>query len=347
MTFPFALPLPSHPDPRDAPVLRWGVIGPGVIAIDFVAALLKHSNQQVVAVGSRSADRARAFAERFGIARAYGSYDELVADAEVDAIYVATPMSEHHANALLAIGAGKPVLIEKSFTRTAAEARDIRDHARAAGVLVMEAMKTRYQLQRQVIDRLLEDGVLGELDSVVAQFSAPIPYAADSRLFDPALGGGVLLDIGVYPLSFAASLLGEFSDVQATGTLAASGVDDSFAAVLTTPSGSRAMVSASWRGTGPVRAEINGRQARIELGEPFQNPTPLRLISAHGERRLEWDDRRYAGREGMVFQAAAFARYLHDELTDSPLLGLDESVRVMELLDELRHRIGARFADER
>jgi predicted dehydrogenase len=346
MTFPLALPLPTHPDPRDAPVLRWGILGPGAIAVDFVAALLKHTDQQVVAVGSRSAERARGFADRFGIARAYGSYAELVADPDVDAIYIASPMSEHHANALLAIAAGKPALVEKSFTRTAAEARDIRDHARAAGVLVMEAMKTRYQLQRQVIDRLIEDGVLGELDSVVAQYGAPIPFVAESRLFDPALGGGVLLDIGIYPLSLAASLLGEFSDVQATGTLAPSGVDDSFSALLTSPTGARAMLSASWRGTTPVRADINGRHARIELGEVFQNPAPLRLISADGTQRLEWDDRRYNGREGMVFQAAAFARYLHDGLTESPLLGLDESVRVMELLDELRHRVGARFSDE-
>jgi len=182
---------------------------------------------------------------------------------------------------------------------------------------------------------------------VVAQFGLPLPFQAGHRLFEPKLGGGVLLDIGVYPLSFAATLLGGFSSVQGWGTLAPSGVDDSVSAVLATPGGARALVNASWRGANAGRAEINGSLARIDLGEPFHNPAPLTLVSADNRQRLSVDDQRYPGREGMVFQASAMARYLRAGLTESPLLGLDESVRVMELLDELRHEVGARFADER
>ena len=346
MTFPRALPTPPHLDPRDAPSLRWGILGPGVIASDFVAALLAHTRQKVVAVGSRDLDRARSFAERFGLDRAHGSYADLVMDPDVDAIYVATPMSEHYAQTLLCIEAGKATLVEKSFMRTAAEARDVRERAMEAGVFVMEAMKTRYLPQLQIIDQLILDGVLGEIDSVVAQYAVVTPYEPQHRLFDPLLGGGVLLDIGVYPLSLAVMLLGEFSRVQASGTLAPSGVEDAVSAVLTTSSGSRATLNTSWRGNAAIRADINGSLSRVELGESFHNAAPLRLVSPDGRQRLEWDDQRFPGRAGMVFQAAAMARYLDAGFTESPVHSLADSVAVMTILDELRRQVGAQFDDE-
>lgn len=343
--FPATLPVPAEPDPASAPPLRWGILGPGAIAADFTAALLEHTQQRVVAVASRSEERAQTFAQRFGTPRAYGSYEQLLADPEVDAIYIATPMSEHFAQTLLCIEAGKHVLVEKSFMRTAAEAVAVRERAAGSGVFVMEAMKTRYVPQMQIIDTLLADGVLGNLDSVCAGFSSFVPYQADNRLFDPALGGGVLLDIGVYPLSFAYAVLGPFATVQAAGTLAESGVDDSVSAVLTTGSGGRALLNTSWRGNAPVRAEINGSLARIEVGEPFHNAAPLALISADG-RRLAFDDQRIPGRQGLCFQAAAMARYINEGRVESPVHSLADSVAVMTLLDELRRQVGARFKDE-
>lgn len=343
--FPASLPSPAEPDPASAPPLRWGILGPGVIAADFTAALLKHTQQRVVAVASRSEDRAQVFARRFGTSRAYGSYEQLLADPEIDAIYIATPMSEHYAQTMLCIEAGKHVLVEKSFMRTAAEAVAVQERAAGSGVFVMEAMKTRYVPQMQIIENLLDDGVLGTVDSVSAGFGSVIPFRADNRLFNPALGGGVLLDIGVYPISFAYAVLGPFATVQAAGTLAESGVDDSVSAVLTTGSGGRALVNASWRGLAPVQAAINGSLARIEVGEPFHNAAPLVLVSADG-RRLCFDDQRIPGREGLCFQAAAMARYIHAGLVESPVHSLTDSVAVMTLLDEMRHQVGARFGDE-
>lgn len=345
--FPSSLPAPAHPDPRDAPVLRWGILGPGLIARHFVDALAKHTGQHVTAVASRAAERAADFAETHGIPRSYGSYEDLLADDNVDAVYIATPMSEHFAQTIMCIEAGKHALVEKSFMRTAAEANTVRERARAGDVFVMEAMKTRYIPQIQVIDRLLADGVLGTVDSVVAQYGSVVPFRAGHRLFDPALGGGVLLDIGVYPLSFAYTVLGEFTSVQATGTLAASGVDDAVSAVLTTDSGARALIDTTLRATTPTTATINGSLARIESGEPFHNPSPLALISADGLRRLDWNDQRYPGRECLAFQASAMARYIGDGLTESPVHSLDDSVAIMTLLDEMRRQVGARFADER
>jgi predicted dehydrogenase len=345
--FPHSLPTPAHPDPRDAPVLRWGILGPGLIARHFADALRKHTGQQITAVASRTAQRAVDFAEAFSVPTAYGSYADLLADDNVDAVYIATPMSEHYAQTIMCIDAGKHALVEKSFMRTAAEAIEVRRRARAGDVFVMEAMKTRYLPQVQVIDRLLADGVLGTVDTVVAQYGSVTPFQAGSRLFEPALGGGVLLDIGVYPLSFVYTVLGRFSSVQASGSLAASGVDDAASAVLTTESGARALIDTTWRANTPIRAGINGSLARIESGEPFHNPSPLALISADGLRRLDWDDQRYPGRECLAFQASAMARYIGDDLTESPVHSLDDSVAVMTLLDEMRRQVGARFPDER
>ncbi|MGO4692381.1 Gfo/Idh/MocA family protein [Glaciibacter sp. 2TAF33] len=344
--FPNSLPAPAHPDPRDAPVLRWGILGPGLIAGHFVAALMKHTGQQVTAVASRTAQRAADFADSYGIAQSYGSYEDLLADDTVDAVYIATPMSEHYAQTVMCVQAGKHALVEKSFMRTAAEAVEVRELARAGDVFVMEAMKTRYIPQVQVIDRLLADGVFGTVDSVVAQYGGVVPFQAGHRVFDPALGGGVLLDIGVYPLSFAYTVLGAFTSVKASGTLAASGVDDSASAVLTTESGARALVETTLRASTPIRASINGSLARVESGEPFHNPSPLSLISADGLRRLDWNDQRYPGRECLAFEASAMARYVADGLTESPVHGLDDSVAIMTLLDEMRRQVGARFTDE-
>src|SRR3954449_7892107 len=151
MTFPTALPSPRTPDPKDAPSLRWGILATGWIAQQFTAALLKHTGQQVVAVGSRSKDKAADFAAQYGIDNAYGSYEQLVADASVDIVYIATPHSEHHANALLAIEAGKHILVEKAFTRSAAEASEVIEAARAKDVFVQEAMWTRYLPRTDVV----------------------------------------------------------------------------------------------------------------------------------------------------------------------------------------------------
>jgi predicted dehydrogenase len=343
-TFPSRLPVLV--DPPAAPPLRWGILGPGTIAADFTAALLAHTGQRVVAAGSRSAHRSAAFASRFGIPTSYGSYDALLADPEVDAVYIATPMSEHFAQAAAAIAAGKHVLVEKSFMRTADEAVRIRDIRRGTAVFVMEAMKTLYVPQMRLLRLLLDDGVLGELDTATAQFGSATTFDANSRLFDPALGGGVVLDIGVYPLAFARSVLGDFDRVDVSGTLASSGVEDSFSAVLTTSTGARATAAASWRSTSALRAEVGGSAARVAIGEPFHNTAPLELISNDGSRLGFFDDRR-PGRQGLSYQAEAMAGYIAEGRTESPVHSLDDSIALMRLIDRVRAGAGARFDDER
>ena len=338
-----ALPEPRFPDPRDAPVLRWGVLAPGEIAGDFVAALNAHTGQRVVAVGSRSTDRAAAFAERHGIERAHGSYEALVDDPEVDVVYVAAPHAEHVRLALLAIGAGKHVLVEKPIAVTAAGARRGAEAAQAAGVFAMEAMWTRYLPHTDVLRQLLERGELGEVGLVLADFCGGPVRGSGGRLLDPALGGGALLDLGVYPVSWASFVLGRPERITASGTLGPTGVDLTAGLVLDHAGGAQAILATGLLGSSPWTSSVSGSDARVEVASPFWGPSDLRLVR-RGEVQGEWKDR-YGrpGRQGLCYQAAALARFLHEGRRESPLHPNAEAVAVLEVLDAARHALG--YAD--
>ena len=205
----FALPSPRTPDPMAAPPLRWGMLGTGWIAERFVEALHTYSRQRVVAVGSRTAEKGAQFAAKHGIGRSLVGYEAVAADPEVDIVYVATPHSEHRDNALLAIAAGKHVLIEKAFTRNLSEATEVVDAARSAGVAVMEAMWTRFLPHMDVVRQVLADGLLGDIETVFADHGQWFAEDPEFRLYDPAKAGGAMLDLGVYPVSFTHFVLGE------------------------------------------------------------------------------------------------------------------------------------------
>jgi predicted dehydrogenase len=338
-----SLPEPRFPDPRQAPVLRWGVVGPGEIAGDFVAALNAHTDQRVVAVGSRSGERAAAFAARHDVERAYGSSEELVADPEVDVVYVAAPHTEHVRLALLAIDAGKHVLVEKPIAVTAAGARRILEAATAAGVFAMEAMWTRYLPHTDVSRQLLERGDLGEVGLVLADFCGGPVRGEGGRLLDPALGGGALLDLGVYVVSFASFALGRPERITVSGMLGPTGVDLQAGLVLDHPGGAQAVLAAGLLGASPWTASISGADARIEIAAPFWGPSDLRLV--RGVEVLgEWRDTSgRVGRQGLCYQAAALARYVAEGRLESPLHPNAEAVAVLETLDEARHALG--YAD--
>lgn len=340
-----ALPTPRTPDPLDAPVLRWGILAPGLIAGLFAEGLSKHTRQRITAVGSRSLSRAERFASQVGGATAYGSYAELVADPEVDVVYVASPHSEHREHALLAIAAGKHVLVEKAFTRNAAEAREVVAAARAAGVLVLEAMWTRFLPHVDVVRQLLEDGTLGEITTVMADHGQWFAADASSRLFDPALAGGALLDLGIYPVSFASFALGTPASVIATGKLAFTGVDGQVSTVLNAPDGAQALVNTTLFAKTPTTAAIVGTEARIEIDGDFYAPSRVSLISRSG-RRLEWDANVIRGHEALCFQACAVARLVADGALESPLMPTSETVSILQTTDEIRRQLGVRYPGE-
>ncbi|MEO7017643.1 MAG: Gfo/Idh/MocA family oxidoreductase [Leifsonia sp.] len=336
------LPTPRHPDPSNAPPLRWGVLAPGAIAADFTDALHKHSAQRVVAAGSRSAERASAFAAAHGVDRAYGSYEQLVADPEVDVVYVASPHPHHAELALLAIAAGKHVLIEKPIAVLPADAGRIAAAAREAGVFAMEAMWTRYLPQTDIVRQLLDDGAFGEVRVVTADFGGAFAFDPASRMFDPALGGGALLDLGVYAVSWASFALGAPASVIASGTLAATGVDDQAALILTSADGAQALLSTGLRAGTPSLATISGSTGRLETDSPFWSPSGLRFFEADGTPAAHWTDP-YGrpARQGMVYEAAALARFVAEGLTDSPLHPLAEAISTLETIDEARRQIAA------
>lgn len=341
---PLTLPAPRTPDPVSAAALRWGVIGPGGIAATFARALRARTRQEVVAVGSRSPQRAAAFAEEFGVPAAYGSYAEVVADPAVDVVYVASPHSEHREHALMAIAAGKHVLVEKAFTRNAAEARAVVAAARAAGVFAMEAMWTRFLPHVDVLRQVLADGLLGEVHTVLADHGQRLHPAGPQRLWDPALAGGALLDLGIYPVSFASFVLGAPVSVTAVGTLTDLGVDAQESVTVTGAGGALGLLGATMLARTPTTASVCGTDARVDLAGDFYGPTTLALVAPDRTvlDRFEPADRSH----GLAFEAAEVARCVTTGRLESDLMPLDETVRIMDVLDEVRAQLGVRFPGE-
>jgi predicted dehydrogenase len=341
------LPQPRTPHPGDAPPLRWGVLGPGSIASSFAESLALDTRQTVQAVGSRSLDRARAFADRFGAATAYGSYEALVADPDVDVVYVASPHSEHRAHALLALDAGKPVLVEKAFTRSAAEAEEVVAAARAGGLFAMEAMWTRFLPHIDVVRQVLEQGLLGEIVAVFADHGQNIYPDGPERLSSPDLAGGALLDLGVYPVSFASMVLGPFSAVSATATLTDLGVDAQTACLVTSETGAQGALHCTMAAKTPTSATICGTQARLELDGEFYAPTTVRLVASDGTLLDTYDSTTGSDfHGGLRYEAVEVARCLSEGLLESPLLPLEETLAVMRAMDEARRQTGVRYPGE-
>jgi predicted dehydrogenase len=341
-TFPAALPPFEAIPLRGIPTLRWGVLAPGRIAGGFVWALHHHTDQRVHAVASRDPERARRFADQYGVPRVHASYEQLVADPDVDIVYVASPHSEHKRQALLAIAAGKHVLVEKPLALDADEARDIARAARAAGVFAMEALWSRFLPHTLLIERLLRDGVLGDIRVLTADFGGRFDFDPEGRVFNPALGGGALLDIGIYPIWLAHFVLGPPPHVHATGSLAPTGVDGQAALVLSYDTGAQALLHTTLFAETPQEAVIAGTHARIEIDSRFFNPTRFTLKAARSEQRLCWTDPSGVhGSEGLAYQACAVACHVAEGRTESPLHSLDHSIALLETIDAARAQLGA------
>ncbi len=346
MTTIVHLPEPRVPDPLDAPPLTWGVLGTGGIAARFTHALKSFSRQRVLAVGSRSDANAQRFAARFELPRAYGSYDALLADPDVQAVYVASPHSEHHAMADAALRAGKHVLVEKAFTQNAEQARDLVSTARANGLTLMEAMWTRFLPHIDVVRQLLADGVLGDLRTVIADHGQNLPHVP--RLQEPELAGGALLDLGIYTVSFACFALGLPQRVTGTGTLTPKGVDQQVSICLDRfprHLNAQASLHTTMTAKTPTTATICGTDARVELAGDFYAPGAVRLITPAGVA-VDGAPDPLTAHQGLAYEGAHFAQVVADGLTESPWLPLDETVAIMGVMDELRAQVGVRYPGE-
>ncbi|TNC17563.1 Gfo/Idh/MocA family oxidoreductase [Georgenia sp. 311] len=340
MTSP-VLDLPAAPDPLDAPPLRWGILGAGGIARSFAHQVPTFSSGEVVAVGSRDGARAAAFAAEFGIRRSHAGYDDLVADDDVDAVYVATPHSEHRAQALLAIEAGKHVLVEKAFTRSAAEAREVFHAARDRGVFVMEAMWTRFLPHMIAIRHLVRSGALGEVVSLYADHGQRLDRDPGGRLLNRDLAGGALLDLGVYTVSLAHDLLGTPDAVLASGALTETDVDGQETVLLRF--GGRALATCSstlWTRT-PCRAAICGTQGMVEIDGPFYAGSSFTVTIGDDRRTID------PGHEGgFQYEAAEVARCVAAGRTESETMSWADTLAVLETMDEVRRQLGVVYPGE-
>ena len=313
----------------DSPV-RWGILGTGGIAGSFAADLRLTGSGVAVAVGSRSQAAAGRFAGEHGIARPHASYESLVADPDVDVVYVATPHPMHRDIAVRALRAGKHVLVEKPFTMNAAEAREIAAVARERGLFAMEAMWTRFLPHMAVVRDWLARGVLGDVVTVTADHGQWFAEDAGFRLFAPELGGGALLDLGVYPVSFASMVLGTPSRIVSMSDPAFTGVDGQTSMLFGYDSGAQAVLTCTLRAKSPTRAAIVGTDARVEVEGDFYAPTTVTLIPRKGDQvRVEAE---HEGR-GLRHQADEVARRLAARETESPLMPLDETISIMETMD--------------
>lgn len=335
------MPQPAVPDPMSAPVQRWAILGTGWIAAQFVRALQQHTNQQVVAVGSRTSARAEEFAAEHGIDAAYGSYEELVA-ADVDIVYVATGHLDHFAHARLALEAGRPVLIEKPMTPRLSEAQELVDLARAKGLFAMEAVWTLALPRYSVVRQVLESGMLGEVVEVSANLGERL--VDHHRAMDPAQGGGAMNDIGTYVLMFANEILPGLRVTAAHGQRhAVAGVEGpgaigQFHALLSDDADRLATVSASMRADTPTTAYIAGAEATLSLDAPFYQPGPV-TVRFHDGEELRYEEPALAHTQ-LFWEALEAARCMDAGLTESPLRPLDQTLATLSLMERARELMG-------
>ena len=295
---------------------------------------------QVVAVGSREQHTADQFGAQYGVPKRYGSYDALLRDPEVEVVYVATPHTLHAENTLAALQAGKHVLCEKPFTINAQQAEQVIQAARAAGKFVMEGMWTRcFPVVREIVRRI-QAGELGEVRYLQADFGFRPEFNPASRLFAPELGGGALLDVGVYPVALAFLVLGAPKQVVSHATLGATGVDELCSMLFLYDNGAQAVLSASLQVEMPKQANICGTLARIQLPAPWWKPSEAYLVRNDGAtEHLLYP---YEG-DGLQFEIRHVHDCLRQGLTESQWMPLDETLAIMHTLDALRAQWGVRY----
>jgi predicted dehydrogenase len=334
------LPKPRIIDPNSVPSLRWGIIGPGGIAQVFIGAVQAHTSQQIHAVASRTPGRAQEVAAKFSIPLALSSYEDLVNHPEVDVVYIASHMSDHFEHAMLAINAGKHLLIEKPITYSPDEARNLLAAAKARGVLAMEAMWTRYLPQSDVINQLIESGELGQTELLTAAFCADnreIP-----RLWQKG-GGGIVFDMGIYPIAIAQQFMGNPVKISATGRVRPDGMDEESYAVLEYANGGRAQLTMSGIASLPITANCSFEKGLVLVEEQFLAPSGVRLRDKefYFNEEVWLDDYPVRGHDGLSYQATALASYVQQGLLESPVHSHADTVANIEVAAEITRQIGA------
>jgi predicted dehydrogenase len=321
---------------------KWGILGPGGIARAFAKDLQLLDGHEVAAVGSRTLSNAQEFAKSFG-GTAYGSYEELVADSTVDAIYVATPHPSHKDNVISALNAGKPVLCEKPFAVNAHEAREMVAAAEKNGVALMEAMWARFLPHYAHVREIIASGVLGQILTVQADHGQRLADRNIPRLIEPSLAGGALLDLGIYPVSFAHMILGNPTKITASAVLTDKGVDAQTSMIFDFADGAQAILTTTMIEQTPCRAVVAGVNGWLEIDRTFYNPTSMRVVLFDGS--VTQYPHTYTG-HGLREQAEAFKKLVQSGKNQSEILTWKDTVDIMGTLDAVRSQIGLRYPFE-
>jgi predicted dehydrogenase len=321
---------------------RWGILATGKIAHSFAADLHDVADAVIAAVGSRSLDSAEAFARELGDdrTRAHGSYAALVADPDVDVVYVASPHSHHLEHARLAFSAGKPVLCEKPLALTHAEGEALFEAA--GGLFCMEAMWMACHPLMVDLRRRLEAGEFGTPRQVHADLGFVVPIDASARMWDPALGAGALLDMGIYPLTFARLVLGPFASLSAQATLAGSGIDLDVAIAARHAAGAVSALTTSMTSTSPRSASIATDEGLLTLPSDFHHPAYAVWTPAGGEAQRIEPPEPVLG-TGLGNEAAHVQECLRDGLSESPLVPRSQTLELLSVMDDLRAQLGVRY----
>lgn len=324
-------------------IVRWGILGTGRIARDFAQGLRATPDAMLAAVGSRSDDSAQAFAAQFEIPHAFGSYEALVDCPDVDIVYIATPHPMHAANALLALRAGKAVLCEKPFAMNRREAGEIVALARAKNLFLMEAMWTRFMPALAEVRRVIASGEIGTVTQLHADFGFSATPDPAHRVNDPALGGGALLDLGIYPLSIACALLGRVEAVQAQAIMGETGVDLTTAFTMRHAGGTLSVCSCSLRAHAPGELVVSGTRGSVRMHRMFHMAERVTVALQDGSARtLETP---WLG-NGYTQEAIEAGRCLREGLLEHPAMTHDDTLAIMGLLDTIRRQIGLRYPSD-
>ncbi len=321
--------------------VRWGILGTGKIARAFAAALKDTPGAVLSGVASRGVDSAQAFGSEFGAAASYGSYQQLADAGDVDIIYIATPHPMHAENALMALHAGKGVLCEKAFTMNRREAEAVVALARAKKLFLMEAMWTRFMPALAEVRRIIASGEIGPVHQVTADFGFTATQGPEHRVFNPALGGGALLDLGIYPLSIAAALLGPVVSVRAQAEMGATGVDIETAFTLKHEGGGMSACSCSLRARTPCELTISGANGHVRMNTQFHRTRSISVVLADGTSRTV--DTPFIG-NGYAHEAIEAQRCFGAGLIESAGMTHEESLALMGVMDTIREQIGLRYA---
>ncbi len=323
--------------------IRWGIIGTGNISSQFARGLAVLPDAELVAVGSRARASAEAFAAKFDVPHRHASYEALARDPDVDAVYVGTPHSLHRANSMMCLQAGKAVLCEKPFAINAAEAEEVINLAREKGRFLMEAMWTRFLPLTKKVRELLATGEIGPVQMLAADLGFRARFDPKHRLFDPELGGGALLDVGIYPISLASMIFGSPTRIASMAHMGQTGVDEQAAVTLGYEEGQLAVLYTSIRTTTPKEAILMGTKGQIRIHAPMFVPSKLTLsVDGQDDQVIEMP---FTG-NGYNYEATEVMNCLRAGRLESELIPLDETLSIMRTLDAIRAQWGLKYPME-